>query len=254
MNTILRASIVGIGRFGLFWAQWIANEFDVQVSSRRTLTGLPDGIRQVAIEEAARADVVFLTVPISAVPQTLERLRPHLDSRTTVVDTCSVKVFPVAQMQRILPKTTGIIACHPMFGPDSALNRTDLLPLITWPVRDLYDRYPQLLEIFERLRMRIVEMTPEDHDREAAFTQGITHLIGRLLAEMNLEQSEIATLGYRCLLQVMEQTCNDPVQLFRDLQRYNTFTRDMRRQFADAVEQTERILSDQTLDGGPAAR
>lgn len=246
--------MIGFGRFGSFWSRWITSEFAVQVSSRRTLAGLPDDVRQVTIEEAARADLVFLTVPISAVTETLERLRPHLGRRTTVVDTCSVKVFPVTEMLRILPESTGVIACHPMFGPDSALNRTDLLPVITWSVRDHYDRYRELLESFGRLRMRIVEMTPEEHDREAAFTQGITHLIGRLLAEMELKPSEIATLGYRRLLQVMEQTCNDPIQLFRDLQRYNGHTREMRRQFAEALSRTEEILSGGTLDDGLDAR
>lgn len=220
----------------------------MQVASRRTLAGLPDGTRQVTLEDAATADLVFLTVPISAVPETLERLAPHLGQRTTVIDTCSVKAFPVAEMERILPSTAGIIACHPMFGPDSALTRTDLLPVITWPVRDRHDRYASLLESFGRLRMRVVEMTPEEHDREAAFTQGITHLIGRLLAEMQLRPSEIATLGYRRLLQVMEQTCNDPIQLFQDLQRYNEHTREMRRQFAQALERTERLLSGEALD------
>jgi len=248
VNTTLRAAVIGYGRFGRFWAEWIAGEFTVQVASRRTLAGLPAGIRQVTLEEAATADLVFLTVPISAVRDTLQRLAPYLGPRTTVVDTCSVKVYPVTEMERILPADAGIIACHPMFGPDSALTRTDLLPVIIWPVRDRHQRYHGLREVFGRLRMRIVEMTPEEHDREAAFTQGITHLIGRLLAEMELQPSEIATLGYRRLLQVMEQTCNDPVQLFQDLQRYNGHTREMRRQFAQALERTERLLSDETLD------
>lgn len=248
VNTTLRASVIGYGRFGRFWAGWISGEYDVQVASRRTLAGLPEGIRQVTLDEAATADLVFLTVPISAIPETLEKLASRVGGHTTVVDTCSVKVFPVREMERLLPETAGIIACHPMFGPDSALTRTDLLPVITWPVRDLHDRYASIREVFGRLRMRIVEMSPEEHDREAAFTQGITHLIGRLLAEMELQPSEIATLGYRRLLQVMEQTCNDPIQLFQDLQRYNDHTREMRRQFAQALERTERLLSGETLD------
>ncbi len=90
--------------------------------------------------------------------------------------------------------------------------------------------------------MRVEEMSPEDHDREAAFSQGVTHLVGRLLNEMGLRPSSIATLGYTRLLQVMEQTCNDPVTLFQDLQRFNPYTREMRRRFAAALERTEGIL------------
>jgi prephenate dehydrogenase len=232
-----------MGRFGMFWARWILSEFDVRVASRRTLAGLPDGIRQVTLQEAAASEVIFLTVPISVLPQMLSSLAPIVRPDATVVDTCSVKVFPAQTMEATLPPSVDIIACHPMFGPDSALTRADLLPVITWPVRDRYARYTSILERFERLRMRVVEMSPDDHDREAAFTQGITHLIGRVLAQMELQPSEIATLGYRRLLQVMEQTCNDPIQLFRDLQRYNPYTKSMRRQFADALTETESLLS-----------
>ncbi len=71
-------------------------------------------------------------------------------------------------------------------------------------------------------------MTPRQHDREAAFTQGITHFVGRVLDDLNLEESSMATLGYRKLLEIREQTCNDPWQLFLDLQRLNPYTEEMR--------------------------
>ena len=35
----------------------------------------------------------------------------------------------------------------------------------------------------------IQEMTTHEHDREAAYTQGITHFIGRTLNELNLHPS-----------------------------------------------------------------
>ena len=147
-------------------------------------------------------------------------------------------------MERLLPASVGIIATHPMFGPDSARERQDALPVITWPVRDRHGRYTELLDAFARLNMRIEEMSPGDHDREAAFSQGVTHLVGRILREMALEDSGIATLGYTRLLQVMEQTCNDPVSLFRDLQNYNAHTREMRRRFTEALHRVEDVLGD----------
>jgi prephenate dehydrogenase len=131
-----------------------------------------------------------------------------------------------------------------MFGPDSARERSDALPVIVWPERDRHRRYRRLLELYTSLGMRIIEMSPDDHDREAAFTQGVTHFVGRLLAEMSLQESEISTLGYKRLLQVMDQTCNDPVELFIDLQRFNPYTRRMRERFAAALGRTTAMLED----------
>lgn len=78
-------------------------------------------------------------------------------------------------------------------------------------------------------------MSAQDHDMEAARTQGITHVIGRILSDLHLTPSGIATLGYTKLFEVMEQTCNDPWQLFVDLQRFNPHTKHMRQNLDSSV-------------------
>lgn len=243
------AAVIGLGRFGRFWAATLSGRFQVCGTSRRVQGDLPTGVAQVALSDAARCDFVFLTVAISAVPAVLDELAPLLGDQSTVIDTCSVKEFPVREMEARLPEHVGIIATHPMFGPDSAREREDALPVITWPVRDRHQRYHALIDAFRAMNMRIEEMSPADHDREAAFSQGVTHLVGRILSEMALQDSGIATLGYTRLLQVMEQTCNDPVELFQDLQNYNVHTREMRQRFSRAMDRVEEILEEGR--GGP---
>ncbi len=237
-------SVIGLGRFGLFWAGMLARERTVSGTSRRIISDLPEGVRQVPLEVALQSEIIFLTVSISALPEVLREIAPRVRRDATVVDTCSVKVFPSAEMQRLLPQEVDIVACHPMFGPDSAGERHDRLPVITWPIRDHHRRYTYLKDLFQSLRMKVFEMTPDEHDREAAFSQGVTHFVGRILREMDLQPSPIATLGYTRLLQVMEQTCNDPLQLFQDLQRYNPYTREMRGHFSRALQATESLLLD----------
>ena len=53
---------------------------------------------------------------------------------------------------------------------------------------------------------------------------------------MNIEPSPIATVGYERLLAVMEQTCNDPLQLFMDLQHYNPYTTAMREELQSSLK------------------
>lgn len=237
-------AVLGLGRFGRFWASMLAVRHDVRVWSRNRRADLPATLLQLPLEEALEAPIVFLTVAISALPEVLDRIAPLLRDDATVVDTCSVKSWPVAQMEQRLPAGVDIVATHPMFGPDSAGVREDRPPIVTWPVRDRHCRYRPLLAEFDRLGMRVEERSPDDHDREAAFTQGVTHLVGRLLDQMGLRDSSIATLGYGRLIQVMEQTCNDPIELFRDLQRLNPYTREMRDRFSEALEATRHMLDD----------
>jgi len=87
-------------------------------------------------------------------------------------------------------------------------------------------------------------MDPGEHDREAALTQGLTHYLGRVLAQLELRPSRIASLGYQKLLEIIEQTCNDSWQLFFDLQQYNPYTRDMRNRLAASLSEVKNRLDE----------
>ncbi|MDC7225554.1 MAG: prephenate dehydrogenase/arogenate dehydrogenase family protein [Spirochaetales bacterium] len=145
-------------------------------------------------------------------------------------------------MEELLPESTGIIATHPMFGPDSGRNGVKGLPMVFHPVRDCEGSGKGCGDywrsVFDEMGLVIHDMTPDEHDQEAAFTQGITHFVGRVLKELELKDSVIATLGYTKLQEIVEQTCNDPLQLFLDLQRYNPHTEEMRVRLQKALNDT----------------
>jgi prephenate dehydrogenase len=89
---------------------------------------------------------------------------------------------------------------------------------------------------WKSLGLSVAVMDPDEHDRQAAFTQGVTHYLGRVLKDLGVGPSVIATVGYRRLLDIVEQTCNDPWQLFLDLQRYNPHTREMRERLGRSLD------------------
>jgi prephenate dehydrogenase len=220
--------VYGLGRFGAFWASLLARRYDVVGYSRSNSRQTPPQVRRVSEEQVLQSDVLFLCVSISAMREVARAIAPRLAPGTLVVDTCSVKVEPVRAMVEELAATQPILATHPMFGPDSAANGVAGLPIVVWPVRVDWTRHQFWQDEFAGFGLRVLQISPDDHDHEAAYTQGITHFIGRVLGDMELRGSEIGTLGYRRILQVIEQTCNDPWQLFLDLQRYNPYTREMR--------------------------
>ena len=166
-----------------------------------------------------------------------------LRTEQVVLDTCSVKVYPSRIMGERFDPRQPLIATHPMFGPDSARDGVTGLPVITHPLQNVAEQYERWKRRFQELGLSVVEMSPENHDREAAYTQGITHFVGRVLSRLELPESAIATLGYRKILEVVEQTCNDPYQLFVDLQHFNPYTGAMREELSQALESTLRDLS-----------
>jgi prephenate dehydrogenase len=231
----MKIGVYGLGRFGRFWAELLSSRFDVYAFNR-TNREMPAGVKSLSLAKLACLDTVFLCVSISSFSEVVREISPLLAPDSLVVDTCSVKVFPVRVMLEGLPAACPVLASHPMFGPDSGRNGVGGLPMIMHPVRIADERFRFWAGFFRELGLRVIEMSPEAHDREAAFTQGITHFIGRVLRELDLKESPIGTLGYRRLLDIMEQTCNDPVQLFLDLQRYNSHTPEMRSRLKSALE------------------
>jgi prephenate dehydrogenase len=227
--------VYGLGRFGSFWAQLLSRVAPVCAYSRSPERPTPPGVRRVGEEEVLGQPALFLCVAISAVEEVLTRTRGRMAPGAVVMDTCSVKTHPLGLMERLLPDSVSIMGTHPMFGPDSARGGVQGLPMILCPSRIPSAEVARWREIFSSLGMAVTLMTADEHDREAAFTQGITHYIGRVLSDLGVHGSSIGTVGYKRLLEIVEQTCNDPWQLFLDLQRYNPHTREMRARLEESL-------------------
>ncbi len=228
----------------------LAKRTEVVAANRSPVSDAPPGVAVVAAEELRRCDALFLCVAIAAVPDVARKLATVLQPGQVVADTCSVKVKPLEWLRTELPDDVQLLGTHPMFGPDSVRNAEASLPIVVTPERIDPEQYRRLCGLFRDMGLEVREMSADDHDREAAYTQGITHLVGRVLADFGVPESRIATLGYRRLRQVMEQTCNDPYQLFLDLQRHNPYTSNMRARFTDAVDAVLASL-EQNVDTPP---
>ncbi len=232
--------VYGLGRFGGFWSKQLYEHLSVFGNSvvgwsRDKSRSVPEGVLRVSEEELFSADVIVLCVAISAVEEVLKRIARHLKPGTLVMDTCSVKVHPARAMMKILPSDVDILATHPMFGPDSGKDGIQGLPLVFSPLRMGKDKIDLWRGYFNSMGLKVVEISPEQHDKEAAYSQGITHFIGRVLGELNLNESSIGTTGYHDLLDIVRQTCNDPWRLFVDLQQYNPYTALMRQDLHQAI-------------------
>lgn len=240
--------IIGFGRFGRFWAGVLKQLYPVLVADRDSDQGAAArdmGVEFCSLEQLCqKTNVIFLCVPINQLETVLKSLLPHIHPGMYIVDTCSVKVYPAQLLEQYLGPVDGIsiLLTHPMFGPDSGAGGIEGLPIVYHPLRATAEAADFLREMFQRLRLRIVEISPAEHDRMAANSQGITHQIGRILKEMEVQPTLIDTCGYQDLLSVVQQTTNDTWELFHDLQNYNPYTREMRYRLEDAIERINSYL------------
>jgi len=219
-----KVGIIGYGRFGTVLCDLLSKKYTVLVNDNNPNKN--DVTVFSTLEETLECFLVFIAVPIHSFEAVVKEISKYTLYNTTIVDVCSVKVYPVNIMKNILPDHVGIIASHPHFGPDSYTPFRELKTTLC-KVRDTYKRYNELKEFFESQSIRTIEMTPDEHDRMAASSQGITHFIGRVLNDSGIRSTDINTLGFNGLLSVIEQTCNDSWDLFKDLQKFNPYTNDM---------------------------
>ncbi len=244
----MNVGVYGLGRFGAFWAELLSKHFPVTAWSRNPDRPVPAGVRHVALEELFEADIVWLCPAISSMEEVLQEVAPLVRPGQVIADTCSVKIVPAGLMLQHLPVHAKLLATHPMFGPDSAKAGLEGLPVVLHDLREASDSLKFWQDRFAEWGMQVLLMTPEEHDQAAAYTQGVTHFLGRVLDDMGLKPHPIATRGYQRLLDLVQQTCNDPFQLFLDMQNFNPHTTAMRNDLKRSFERISARLD--TPQGG----
>lgn len=247
MSVVRHVSILGFGAFGRFMAKHLTPHSAVSVFDRVVDAAMVEGVRRVSLAEAAAADAIVLAVPVQHMEALLTELARHLARRGSdlplVMDVASVKLRPIELMTRILPAGTPIIATHPLFGPESGRHGIENLPLAFCPVRtdaELVARVRSFLA--ETLRLRVIDIAPDEHDRQMAYVQGLTHLISRAVGEMHLPETPLATAAYERFLAMRSNLRADSWELFVTIERENPYAQAVRDELRRTLEEIERRL------------
>jgi prephenate dehydrogenase len=239
MNSV---GIIGFGRFGKVLVNILQKGFSVKAYDPKSQASF-SGLEFVSKEEILKENIIFVAVPIRKFEAVIRELAPKLSEGTTIIDVCSVKIHPVNVMEKFLPQSIGIIATHPLFGPDSVISN-DHLKMMMNCTRDTHNQYAFWKGFFTDQSIQIMEMSADQHDRLAAQTQGVTHFMGRILKEYGIRKTAIDTQGFRDLLDLVDQTCNDTWELYTDLQLYNPFTKEMIKNLKEATSTIDKQLQE----------
>ena len=235
--------IIGFGRFGKVLANILQKGFIIKVYDPDDNENI-SGVRMLSLDEVLKESAIFIAVPIRKFNHLIEEIAPELIKGTTIIDVCSVKQYPIEIMKKNLPQNIGIIGTHPMFGPDSFFSNSHLKMMMN-NTRDINGQFSFWVQYFSDQGIEIVQMSPEEHDELAAETQGVTHYLGRMLKEYGIQKTKIDTKGFRDLLDLVDQTCNDTWDLYNDLQSYNPYTKQMINKLKTATNKLDKRLEDQ---------
>ena len=218
-----RVSIIGFGRFGAMLHSLLSKGFEVDVFDKNSIDN--SDVNEVSLEDALQNETIFIAVPIRDFENLVKDISKKISSGKTVIDVCSVKVFPKKVMLDNLSNETDIIATHPLFGPDSLKDSGSVMTMES--VRNTFGRYDFWKNYFESQNISIEEISAEEHDMMAARSQGLTHFVGRVIDDFGTNQTRIDTEGYKALHKLVSQTCNDTWELFEDIQNFNPYTEKM---------------------------
>jgi len=226
-------SVIGFGRFGRLWAKLLSTEFQVLVYDPQFTKPEPPPAESYAskvnLEQALAAEVIFYCLPISAFEKALAlhacSYGALLEGKL-LVDTLSVKLHAQEVFNKYLPPGAQALLTHPLFGPDSAGSNNTRIVVNRFKCS--VEIYQFWISYFSTKQMRIIEMDPDEHDRQAAHSQGLTHLVSRILEQYQFDETEIDTKSCRQLLQIKRSLCSDSFELFSDMQKYNPYSETVR--------------------------
>lgn len=237
--------IIGFGQFGRFMAAHLAPYFDVKVcdSVDRRADAEALGVGWVDFESVVSSKIVIFAVPLGVLEAVLTRAANYLSEDALCVDVCSVKMKPVEMMRRILPSTAAIIGTHPLFGPQSGRDGIAGLRIAVCEVRG--NRLAEVADFLKDiLGLQVLEKSAEEHDREMAHVQALTHFVARALDELHVGDSDLATISYEEIMRAARLVSEDSWELFQTIQTGNQFAGAKRRAFIKKLIELEDRLDE----------
>lgn len=237
--------IIGIGAFGEFMLKHVTPYFDVRIyDAFKNLDEVADtyNLSVTSLEDVAKSDVLVFAVPVKELEKTVSSVVPFLFQGQLVIDLCSVKCKPVEILKRLVPAGIDAVSLHPLFGPQSGKNGIAGLNVTVCNVSG--DRAACITSFLkDKLALNIFETTPENHDQEMAYVQGLTHMIAKVFVRMDVPDIHQQTKTYTHLNDMVDLIRYDSEELFLAIQRDNPYVRATTEKFFAAVKVLEEKLN-----------
>lgn len=237
--------IIGFGAFSELMVRHLKPYFTIYVYSRRDIKKKARnlGVKVGNLEQVAGCDIVIVGVVVQYFEQTLRKISKFIKPNALVIDVCSVKIKPAKLMQKYLPKSAQILATHPLFGPQSGANGIKGLRVVVCPIRINAQNLAKIKYLLKnKLKLTVLQKTPQEHDKQMATVQALTHFIGRAINDLKIAESDQSTVAYNHLLKVKELLGQDSDELFLTIERENPYAKTVREKFVKKLSELEKKL------------
>lgn len=229
-------AVIGLGRFGTFWAKHLSNfynvyGFDINQDSIKDIKK----IKIANLQPCLKKDIIFLTIPISKIESFLKENSKLIKQGCVIIDCASVKQCVVGWLEKYIQKDVYFASCHPLFGPDSARLGLKNQQISLMPGNIPYSKYKKIVDIFSNdLELNILNISAEKHDELMAYNLSLIHHLGRTFHEMEIFKLPLLMAGLEKLNHISGVVMNDSDQLFHDFYKYNKFAKNIKNKFIDS--------------------
>ena len=237
--------IIGVGAFGEFMLKHVIPYFDVSVyDSQRDLSeiGATYNLKIQGLAEVCTSDIVVLCVPVNKLAQVVDEVKDLVKSGQLVIDLCSVKCIPIDILKSKLPKDVEAMSLHPLFGPQSGKFGIHKLNVALCNINSTRVECVKNF-LVGTLGLNVHETTPEMHDQEMAYVQGLTHMIAKIFTFMEIPEIHQKTKTYMLLDEMVEMIRYDSEELFNAIQRDNPYVDGTKKKFFESVKALEERLN-----------
>ena len=234
------AGIIGHGSFGQFAASVLAPHAEVFVCDVSPIERAPHGT-PIEFDSLKDMDCIILAVPLTTFEAVLTKLQPMLRPETLVVDVCSVKVKSRDVVQRTLNGHKNLLICHPLFGPQSAMDGTAGHQLI---VTDMVGEAARRAVEFcaNTLELHVMHISAEEHDKAMAYVHVLTFFVARGLGSVAMNDIPFETPSFQLLRNLIEFDHKHSDDLFTTIQLGNPYGDEVRRELVAVFSDLEQSL------------
>ncbi len=238
--------IIGYGDFSQLIIKYLSPYADILVSSRRHEAGdAGSGVSFASVADVLASDIIIPSIPSQFFEDFFTEHQSLINPHAVVIDVCSVKVRPLKILEQLLPESCQIIGTHPLLGPASVEKNSGLAGLrcVVSRVRSEDSTYTALVNFLkDKLKLIVIERTPEAHDRDMAYVQGLSHYIGRVMDIMQIPDTPLATFAYEDLVDMKNVQGNDSWELFASIMKDNPYALEVNQELKQAIEHLDQRL------------
>ncbi|MCJ8345147.1 prephenate dehydrogenase [bacterium] len=237
--------IIGFGNFTTFMIPFLQEHFEIFVYDSLDCHQKAQELQVSwsSLKEVCTKEVLIIAVPIQYLEDSLKLASSMIKKKTFVIDVSSVKLKTIELMERYLDPEVRWVGTHPLFGPQSGKNGLKGLSIVVCPKeKDSFEGLQNFLR--EQLLLNVLVKTADEHDREMAYVQALSHFVSRALDRMNIPQSDQKTYAYQCLLDIRETLRGDSWDLFFSIQNENPYAVDLRHDFLSELQTLNSLLDE----------